>query len=328
MAYILLFSTQAVWAKPDIYLFLGSSSAAEYLSHLKNPNIRGAQIIYSWKDLEPEPGIYDFSRIDNDLKTLKSINKLLFIQVQDKSFQPKIIPVPEYLQKNKIYKGGIAKQYDFPGEGVPIASGWVAKQWVPELRHRFQKLLGQLGRKYDGRIAGINLTETSIDLDKDNLPDEFSCNLYFDSIIDNVTYLKTRFHQSKVVQYVNFFPCEWNNDQNYMKRIFDSAIKYNFGLGGPDTVPFRKGHMANSYPYFHQYTNKLSLIAMAVQEPDYTYINTETGLPFTLEKLYEFSSNYLGASIIFWNVQEPQLSQHLIPLLEQIKSNNVRIAGG
>lgn len=315
LTYLFVSVTQPLWAKPDIYLFLGSSPAIEYFNKLNNRNITGAQIIYSWKELEPEPGIYDFSRIENDLKTLKTINKLLFIQVQDKSFEPEIIPVPEYLLKNKIYKGGIAKQYDFPGEGVPIASGWVAKQWVPKLRQRFQKLLGQLGRKYDGRIAGINLTETSIDLNKDSLPDEFSCNLYFDSIIDNITYLKTKFSQSKVVQYVNFFPCEWDNDKNYMGRIFDFAIKYNFGLGGPDTVPFRKGHMANSYPYFYQFKNKLSLVAIAVQEPDYTYINPETGLPYTVEELYNFSSNYLGASIIFWNVQEPQFSQQLLPLL-------------
>ena len=45
----------------------------------------------------------------------------------------------------------------------------------------------------------------------------------------------------------------------------------------------KKPQMKNSYPFFHQYKGRLSLVAMAVQAPTLTYTNPETGKPFTRE---------------------------------------------
>jgi hypothetical protein len=46
---------------------------------LKKTCVRGAQIIYSWKQLEPKKGIYDFSKIEKDLIFLEKIHEKLFI---------------------------------------------------------------------------------------------------------------------------------------------------------------------------------------------------------------------------------------------------------
>lgn len=104
-------------------------------------------------------------------------------------------------------------------------------------------------------------------------PKGFSCDNYFASEIENLAFARKVFTKSYVVQYVNFWPCEWNNDKNYMSRLFEFASTHNIGLGGPDIVPNRKAQMKNSYPFFNQYKNKLALVAMAVQEPTLTYIN-------------------------------------------------------
>lgn len=314
---LLVFSANlyaAANATPKIYLFLESGPAKNYLSYLKNPNIQGAQIIYSWKTLEPHKGVYNFAPIQADLQLLSSLHKTLFIQIQDRSFNAKIIPVPHYLL-SKSYQGGVEAQIDYPGEGVAQGAGWVAKQWIPSVRTRFQQLLMALGKTFDGKIQGINLPETAFDPNKKSA--DFSCDSYFASVIANMQVLRHAFKQSDVVQYVNFFPCEWNNDHHYMSRLFKFAKQNHIGLGGPDVVPYRRGQMKNSYPFFNRYKGQLPVVALAVQEPDYTYIDPATKKHFTIRQIVSFATTYLGATILFWNIQEPQYSHLVLPFFQQ-----------
>ena len=48
---------------------------------LHHPMFTGAQIMYAWKDLEPQKGQYDFSILNQDYAYLKSYHKKLFIQL-------------------------------------------------------------------------------------------------------------------------------------------------------------------------------------------------------------------------------------------------------
>ncbi|HGJ5876142.1 MAG TPA: hypothetical protein ACHBX0_06745 [Arsenophonus sp.] len=141
------------------------------------------------------------------------------------------------------------------------------------------------------------------------IPIGFSCNNYFASEIENLAFAQKVFTKSHVVQYVNFWPCEWNNDKNYVSRLFEFANTNNIGLGSPDIVPNRNVQMKNSYLFFNKYKNKLILIAMAVQEPTLTYRNKNTGKPFSKVESVEFAEDYLEADIIFWSTKSPSLTQ-------------------
>ncbi|HAT2076570.1 TPA: hypothetical protein I8001_002495 [Legionella pneumophila] len=299
---------------PKLFLFLGGNEPISYEHVLKNNCINGVQIIYSWKQLEPKKGVYDFSKIENDLEFLNKAHKKLFIQIQDRSFTPDVFNVPDYIREEDIYHGGIEMQYDFPGEGKPITTGWVARTWDPAVKARFQLLIQKLASQFDGKIYGINLPETSADFDPDHMPKDFTPDKYFYSVIDNISYLKKVFQKSSVIQYVNFFPEEWNNDHHYMSRLFAFAMKHDIGLGGPDVVPYKNSQMKNSYPFFHKFKGRI-LTAIAIQEPDYTYKNPSTGDFYTFSDFYSFSKEYLGASILFWNVEEPFFSDQLLPRL-------------
>ncbi|MGQ5522490.1 hypothetical protein ACUHMQ_04435 [Chitinimonas sp. PSY-7] len=254
-------------------------------------------------------GEYDFSRIEQDLKYLSGLNKKLFIQVQDRFFMPEDRNVPAYLMQDAIYKGGIVQQYDNPGENKPVGSGWVAQQWNPAVRQRFQSLLTALAGQFDGRVMGVNLPETAIDLDMKRNKTGFSCNKYFDATMENLGFARKAFKKSHVVQYVNFWPCEWNNDHKYMSRIFAFATSKRIGLGGPDIVPGREAQMKNAYPFFNKYKGKLDLVSMAVQEPTLTYTNPSTKKPFTRDEFSSFAKDYLGVNIIFWSTQSPWLKE-------------------
>ncbi len=82
--------------------------------------------------------------------------------------------MPDYIREDTIYHGGVAMQYDFPGEGKPTTSGWVARVWDPAVRERYNLLIQKLATKFDGKIYGINLPETAVDFDEHNPSEDFT----------------------------------------------------------------------------------------------------------------------------------------------------------
>ncbi|WP_343658537.1 hypothetical protein [Chryseobacterium sp.] len=292
---------------PQNYIYTSSGDLHGIEKMITREDIGGVQIVYNWKALEKIKDVYDFSAIEKDLDYLTKLNRKLFIQLQDRFFEPQARYIPDYVLNDKEYNGGLIPQYDNPGENKPVGSGWATQQWNPAVRKRFQKLIGELAKKFDGKIQGINLPETAIDIDMKKDKTGFSCDGYFQAELENLKFARNAFHHSYVLQYVNFFPCEWENDHQYMSRLFDFAYQNNIGLGGPDIVPGKKAQMKNSYPFFNQYKGKLSLVAMAVQEPTLTYTNPKTKKPFTKEEFTEYAENYLGVKIIFWSVESPWL---------------------
>lgn len=300
-------------AAPQNYLFTDSDDLPGVAPLIQRPDIGGAQIVYSWKSLETAKDRYDFAQIEHDLRYLEGINKKLFIQLQDRFFEIQHKNVPLYLLQEPVYGGGLVPQSDNPGENQPAGHGWATQQWNPAVRERYQRLLQALAEKFDGRVFGINLPESAIDIDQKNDNSGFSCEKYFAAELENLAFARKVFRKSHVVQYVNFWPCEWNNDRGFMSRVFAFAQANKVGLGGPDIVPYQKAQMKNSYPFFHQYKGKLSLVAMAVQEPTLTYTNPETKRPFTREEFVAFAENYLGVDIIFWSTTTPWLQTQRTP---------------
>jgi hypothetical protein len=295
----------ALASSPQNYLYISSGNLDKINNLLTRYDIEGVQIVYNWKTLEKSEDEYDFSKIEHDLKFLEGLHKKLFIQLQDRFFEPDARYVPDYLMQDPIYKGGIISQYDRAGEGTPLTYGWAAQQWNVAVQARYQKLLLALAKKFDGKITGINLPETAIDINQKRDTTGFSCDKYFNAEIENLKFARTVFKQSYVVQYVNFWPCEWDNDHRYMSRLFAFAEENDIGLGGPDIVPYKKAQMKNAYPFFHHYQGKLRLVAMAVQEPTLTYLNPKTKKTFTKSEIVDFATNYLGADIIFWSTSSP-----------------------
>lgn len=294
---------------PENFVYTSSGDLEAANAILKRDDIGGAQIVYNWRSLEPERDKYDFSQIEADLAVVDAAGKKLFIQIQDRFFEPDAKYVPDYLMNDPLYGGGLSPQFDNPGEGKPLGSGWVAQQWNPAVRQRYQALLAALATRFDGRVYGVNLPETAIDLDEKQQPQGFTCDSYFAGEMENLAFARKMFTKSRVVQYVNFWPCEWNNDHNYMGRMFEFAAAHGVGLGGPDIVPNRKAQMKNSYPFFNKYKGKLTLVAMAVQEPTLTYKNPETGKRFSKDEFVRFAEDYLGADAIFWSTVSPWLEE-------------------
>src|SRR6185369_9400133 len=165
---ILFVFCAGVNAKPiKHYVFFGMDreQLREATSFLDSKSFAGAQVAYSWNQLEQGKDGYDFSIIREDLALLSAHNKRLWIQIQDVSFSEKRIFVPRYLSRDPQYNGGADKQYNLKVvdnvETDVTVLGWVARRWDPAVQERFHKLLFALGKEFDGKIEGINFAETS-----------------------------------------------------------------------------------------------------------------------------------------------------------------------
>jgi hypothetical protein len=293
-------------------------------SFLDTKAFEGAQIKYTWRQLEHGKDGYDFGDIEHDLTFLNSKGKKLFIQIQDASFDPSIMPIPKYIRDDPQYHGGADPQYEIKNDDESTAkpAGWVARRWDPAVRERFQKLLAALGEKFDGRIEGINLPETAVDFGESGklYPKGFTPENYRDAVIENMAAMKKAFPKSVTMQYANFMPGDKNGGdaKSNLRAIYDRAKGLKVGMGGPDLLPYRFWQMKNSYPLLREISGTVPT-GIAVQEGNYQQKNPKTETQVTIEQLEEFARDYLKVKYVFWCTQEPFYSKELIPKMREQK---------
>ena len=289
-------------------------------SFLENRAVAGAQIKYTWRELEPQKDAYDFTPIRKDLAFLLSRGKRLFIQLQDVSFDPTVVLVPKYLLEDAAYHGGAAKQYDIKAddEAHAVVEGWVARRWDPAVRARFHKLLFALGKAFDGKIEGINLAETAVSFGESGklFPLGFSFDGYRDAVVENMAALKKAFPKSVTLQYANFMPGEWlpDKDMSYLRTVYRRAREMGVGVGGPDLLPFRRGQLNHSYPLIRA-SSGIVPTGIAVQSGNYNARDPKTGKQPTIAELTKFAVEQLKVKYIFWCTEEPFYSRQVLPFL-------------
>jgi hypothetical protein len=288
---------------------------------LETKAFQGAQLKYTWRELERGKDGYDFSPIREDLAFLTSKGKKLFIQLQDASFDAAIVNVPQYLVKDPVYHGGAEKQYEINNddEEHALPAGWVARRWDPAVQARFHKLLAALGQEFDGKIEGINLPETAVSFGESGrlYPKGFAPALYRDAIVTNMISLKRAFSRSVTMQYANFMPGEWlpEKDRGFLRSLYERARKLGVGVGGPDLLPYKPGQMNHCYPLLRQSAGQVP-IGIAVQEGNYRHKNPKTGKQVTIAELAGFAKGELMVDYIFWCTEEPYYSRDLVPYLK------------
>lgn len=284
---------------------------------LVHKRFNGAQIMYSWSDLEPSKGRYDFSMIKEDYIYLKSHGKKLFIQLQDTTFYPQNKAVPKYIE-SKEYDQGVICQKE---EKSKSCEGWVAKRWNKNLQKRFSKLLDALGKEFDGKIEGINLQETAIGVSKKR-DLTFSPSLYVKSIKANMKSLKKAFPKSVTMQYANFMPGEWLpwEDKGYLKSIYKYGEKIGVGLGAPDLMVKRKGQLNHALALMHE-ANYTVPLGIAIQDGNYIGFTGADG-DLSQKKLAKhnnivplleaFAKDFLHVNYMFWVNQAPYFENDVL----------------
>ena len=282
---------------------------------LTHDRFTGAQIMHSWRDLEPEKGGYDFSVVEADIALLAGHGKKLFIQLQDATFYQWSKGHPAWLESPE-YGGGATVQWTDDGE----LEGWVAKRWNPAVRARFAVFLNELGKALDGRIEGINLQETSIGVSPESDP-SFTYSDYIEGLKANMSALKEAFPVSTTLQYANFMPIEWLpwDDQGYLKSIYDHGQATGVGLGAPDLMVQRRAQLNHTLAMMHESDFAVPL-GIAVQ--DGNYIGQTGDRKVVKERdnivpiLHGFARDFLKVDYMFWSNEKPYVDEDLFICME------------
>jgi hypothetical protein len=297
-------------------------------SFLETEGFAGAQLKYTWKELESSEDKYDFESIQKDLDFLTANKKRLFIQIQDVTFGESCSNVPDYLLKNPRYSGGISQQYLLGKKDKIIKKdGCVARRWDKNVAERFGLLIKALGMRFDGKIEGINLPETAVEFGETGklYPKGFSPKGYRDAIEHQMRVLKGAFPNSVALQYANFMPGEWLpfEDKGYLESLFKTAAKYDIAMGGPDIKIYKKAQMNHSYKFLKRYSGKIKT-GVAVQWGNYEEITPKPGRRVTVKEIYCFAKDEIGLDYIFWSTQEPFYSRDVIPFARNSERKPVR----
>lgn len=284
---------------------------------LQNSRFEGAQIMYSWRQLEISKDNYDFSKIRSDLEYLKARDKRLFIQLQDVTFTAANKPVPSYLMKPD-FDGGVVP---YRANGKTI--GWITKRWNPEVQDRFNALLQALGAEFDGEVEGINLQETAIEVTNE-LDATFSPEVYAQSIEKNMRNLKAAFPNSTTMQYANFMPGEWLpwEDNGYLRGVYEAGNEIGVGLGAPDLLVQRRAQLNHPIALMHDGEYSVPL-GIAVQDGNYVgstgadthFADRASGGQTTRSQvplLHAFAKEFLKVTYMFWVNQEPYFEAQVL----------------
>lgn len=320
-AVFLLACCLCISAKPvHHYVFFGMDreSIRNAKSFFETKAFEGAQVAYSWNQLEQGKDNYDFAIIREDLELLKAHGKKLWIQFQDVTFSPTRINVPKYLLNDPKYNGGAEKQYRIKDddEAHAVHEGWMARRWDPAVQERMHKLFAALGKEFDGYVEGINLDETSavFGVTGQLFPKGYTQELYRDAIIANMKALKRAFPKSIAMVYANFMP----GGRPDLELVYKAARESKVAVGGPDLLPFRPFQLANSYPLIRESAGIVPS-GIAVQDGNYSDVNRKTGHRADIAELLKFATEFLKVDYIFWCTEEPYYSNELIPFMQSRK---------
>ncbi|HEV2905127.1 MAG TPA: hypothetical protein VGW32_08775 [Pyrinomonadaceae bacterium] len=301
-----------------VYFGMDRAELKNAKSFLETKEFEGAQVAYSWRQIEQGKDNYDFGLIREDLAFLNARGKKLWIQFSDVTFSPQRINIPKYLLDDPKYNGGADKQYKSRdnNDENPEHEGWMGRRWDPAVQERLHKLFAALGKEFDGRIAGINLAESSVGVGRTGKlwPKGFTPEIYRDAIITNMKALKRAFPKSIAMVYANFMP----GGRPPLEAVYKAARESNVAVGGPDLMPFRPFQRSNSYPLIRESAGRVPT-GLAVQDGNYSDVNKDTGKRADIAELLKFGTDDLKLDYIFWCTEEPYYSQELIPFMRSAK---------
>jgi hypothetical protein len=195
------------------------------------PYLLGAMVQYNWRELEPSYGVYDFSRIEEDLAHLSSRRKRLIIKFDDRDFgaDSANLVVPDYLLTDEVYGGG----------AEPTKNGWAAAIWREAVMDREILLLQRLGARFDDEpyVEMLTTQETAPGWAGDQ-PSDWNADDYYAQIARMQREVKAYWPTTLCLQGVNHANTagsELGRDE-MMSLILRSAFDAGWGVMEPDSV--------------------------------------------------------------------------------------------
>lgn len=251
------------------------------------PRFQGADIQIDWRDLEPSPKSYDFSRVASLLQIAKSNGKYLRIRIMDRTF----------------WQGCAGKfaPSDIPLDGSAQNSAFcVAKIWEPAVMDRFIAVHVALVHQFANEPAflGVDTEETAIGSDTFYNSAQTALSQYA-----QLKRLANAVHTAEpTMQFIQYINWPYTGDRKYFDGLADNLAAFDGGGGGfgwPDSqTAFRidgtcRGDDFCWYQVGKDNSHRLLLSPSVEWVPDATRA--------TSENIYDLLVNDLGAHMITWS---------------------------
>jgi hypothetical protein len=263
----------------------GKDTVADFDDAL-TPGVVGLQIRYTWRELEPAKGQYDFSRIESDLHALAARGAQLVVFIQDKSFGGEQ-PAPDYMLQWVL---------------ANRVGGFTAARWQPQVVERLNALTAALAATFDCHpsFEGIALQESALSLDDDALDDNnYSAEGYAKALTTILSEAAKSMPRSRVFWYMNFLP----RNQRLIADVAASVAPLGVAMGGPDVLPDNEPLARRTYPFYNQFRDRMTLFN-SMQFDSYAHTHATgpaAGQFWTMEELFEFARDQLQVDYLFWN---------------------------
>jgi hypothetical protein len=198
--------------------------------------VKGVVWRRTWNEVEPSPGVYDFSSFDQVLRAIAGSHNpqcQLWIFVEFKSFNvsPVKNPCPAHLQ---------ARYSGLNADGHRAATCFM---WEPVVKDAYVKMMKAAATRYDAnpRFEGFVLQESALGFNGEYSQDvadggTYTATKWRDALVDLVAQCGNAFSRSRCLVFLNFL----KGGQQYLHDVSRaiSAIPDNRGcMSGPDLLP-------------------------------------------------------------------------------------------
>lgn len=251
-------------------------------------NSVGVMTRHYWNNIETAPGIFDFTRLHDDLDRCKNQNRRFICMLADKSFKASINPMPSDITN-------LAVQHNNNG-------GWIAVRWNATVLARFQALNAAVLAEFDTDpyFEGIIYEESAPSLSNAALAattPAYTPERYRDYYTNMLLAANAAATSSRIFAMMNFIP----QNQNMLTTILNSVKNTKVLMGGPDLLPNNASLVKLAYPLYTTFDGVMNMHCNA-ERNSYQETNPMPPPTFsTMESLYQYGLTTLHLDYLFWD---------------------------
>ena len=118
---------------------MGSGDLAANTAPFSRQDISGVQVVYNWKRLSRPGNHHDFSRSNRISRWQSACTESCSSRSRDRFSRTSTATCLAICSKSRVTAAAFAPQTNQDAENQPNGAGWVAMQWNPAVRQRFQR---------------------------------------------------------------------------------------------------------------------------------------------------------------------------------------------
>jgi hypothetical protein len=232
----------------------------------EQPGVAGVVWRQTWREVEPQPGVYDFRSYDRVLQAIADSHNpqcQLWLFVEFKSFanSPMQNPCPAHLQAAH--------------SAVNAHGASTCFMWEPEVVEAYVAMMRAAAKRYDAnpRVEGFVLQESALGFNGAYSQDvgdggTYTAAAWRDALVDLVQACGTAFRQSRCMSFLNFL----RGGQHYLRDVASAiaAVSDNRAcISGPDLLPDSQSLYANDDSVYQVIVRHTGCRANSAQNDSY-----------------------------------------------------------